>query len=358
MERCGRCILPRSYAAVTFENDGICNLCRDYEKTSRTERVERGIKQTILATIVSKSRWERGKYNCIVPVSGGQDSSYVAYVMRKLFGLRVLGLNFDNGYRSDLALRNLEHLSHNLGIDIITLKINPALLRRLYAHFFRTCGYFCTVCNALGYIVIGSFAAREARLRDTSPLIVGGWSKKYEYQPGLSVFSMKDFGQVLMKDEGLFGALRESPLVDSDVFDTFLSVGDIRQAGSSSSEAKTVGGVGIRFFQLPDYVDYDYREISKNLEQEVGWKKSADGHDTHFDCLLAPLQEYLKHRKFGFGQQTIRNSVLVREGRMSREEALRKSEMEQVTEPAILKQVLSEWEMAIGDVAWDAEWAE
>lgn len=358
MERCSKCILPRSYAAVTFEDDGVCSLCRDHERTSRIEYMERQMKQPILATIISKSRQERGKYNCIVPLSGGQDSSYVAYVMRKQFGLRVLGLNFDNGYRSDLALRNLEHLSHNLEIDIITLKVSPALLRKLYAHFFRTCGYFCTVCNALGYMLIGSFAVREARLYGTCPLIVGGWSKKYEYQPGLSVFSMKSFAQVLMKDEGLFSALRESPLIDSGVLDTFLSIGDIRQAGSGGSEAKRLSGVGIRFIQLPDYLDWDYSKISEILETGVGWKKSADGRDAHFDCVLAPLQEYLKHRKFGFGQQTIRNSVLVREERMSREEALRKNEMEQVTEPAILKQVLSEWEMAIGDVAWDGEWAE
>jgi hypothetical protein len=358
MERCGRCILPRNYAAVTFEDDGVCSLCRDYENTLRTERVERGIKQTILAALVSKSRHERGKYNCIVPVSGGQDSSYVAFVMKRLFHFRVLGLNFDNDYRSDLALRNLEQLSRNLEIDIITLKINPALLRRLYAHFFKTCGYFCTVCNALGYLLIGSFAAREARLNGASPLVVGGWSKKYEYQPDLSVFSMKAFAQVLMKDEGLFSALRESLVIDSSVFDTFLSAGDIRQMEYSSLESRRAGESGICFIQLPDYMDWDYREISKILEREVGWKKSADGRDAHFDCLLAPLQEYLKHRKFGFSQQAIKNSVLIREGQMSREEALRKSDMEQTTEPAILKQVLSEWEMSIEDVAWDSEWAE
>lgn len=293
--RCGECILPRSYAAVTFENDGVCSLCRDYESTLRTERVERELKQTLLAALVSKSRHERGKYNCIVPVSGGQDSSYVAFVMKRLFRLRVLGLNFDNGYRSDLALRNLEQLSHNLEMDIITLKVNPGLLRRLYAYFFKICGYFCTVCNALGYLLIGSFAAREARLNGASPLLVGGWSKKYEYQPGLLVFSMRGFAQVLMKDEGLFSALRESPVVDSNVFDTFLSAGDIRQAEHGSLEGRRVGESGVRFIQLPDYMDWDYREISKILEREVGWKRSADGRDAHFDCLLAPLQEYLKH---------------------------------------------------------------
>ncbi len=353
MERCTRCILPRTYAAVKFGDDGTCNLCAEYPGVHEQERASLATRRAELDRVIAQVRSEGGRYDCIVLMSGGLDSTYVAYLMRRQFGLRVLGLNIDNGYRTPLALENMEETARNLEIDLVTLKPQPVLYRKAFAHFFKTCGYFCTVCNAVGYIVVGSFAAREARLRGSKPLVVGGWSRKYEYQPGLSVLSMKAFGDKLREDPALYEEVRESPLVDPEVFDDFVSIGDIRQLASTSAGTEDAR---LRLVQLPTYLDWDYRRIVATLKEEVGWKKQEHGHEAHFDCWLAPIQEHLKHRRFGFSQETIKNSVLVREGRMSRDDALRKIELEQIEEPPVLRETLAQWDLTVDEIPWDTDW--
>jgi hypothetical protein len=358
MERCTRCILPRSYRAVSFDPAGTCSLCREHApETAAAERAALADKRAELEDIVEALREEgRGRrYDCIVLLSGGLDSSYVAYVMAREYGLRLLGLNVDNGYRTPLALANMDSLVSRLGIGMVTLKPDPGLYRRVFAHFFRTTGYFCTVCNGLGYVLAGSFAHREARLRGTKPLMVGGWSRKYEYQPGLSVLSMKAFGDRLREDAGLYAAVAAEPLIEPGVLEAFVQAGDIRQLTSASAETPDDR---LRMIQLPSCLDWDYRRIVRTLETELGWRRQQGRHEAHFDCRLAPVQEFLKHRRFGFSQETIKNSVLVREGRMTRAEALGREDREQKTEPAVLAEVLAEWDMERADVGWDAPWAE
>jgi len=357
VERCTVCILPRNYEAVTFDEEGICNLCRD-RISSPLDEAAAAEQRTALEEIISAVRAEGRRYDCIVPLSGGQDSAYVAYLMQRRFGLRVLAVNFDNGYRSPLALENIERTTGALRMDLITLHPDRNLLYDLYAHFFRRCGYFCAACNAFGYIVIGSFAVREGRLRGKLPLVVGGWSRKYEYQPGLSVLSMRSFGRILCEDEELTGRLRRSPLVEPQVFEAFLAMEDARQLLSKRPADGRAESSLLRVIHLPEYVDWDYRTIGETLESELGWRRSSVRKDAHFDCRLAPLQEYLKHRRFGFGQMTIKNSVLVREGRMTREEALRRAGLEQSVEPEILSEVLERWGLTSNEVAWDGKWAE
>jgi hypothetical protein len=356
MERCRICILPRSYGAVTFDDQGICSLCREQADLARQGPVGGGEPGGGLDAVVSEARAQAGRYDCIVPVSGGQDSAYAAYLMSRRFGLRVLCVNFDNGYRSDAAVANLERLAAALPADMITLGLQPGLLHRAYAHFLRQTGYPCTACNALGYVVIGSFAMREARLRTSPPLVIGGWSKKYEYQPGLSVLSMKSFGEVLRRDQVLLADLRKAPLVEPAVLDAFTSMEDIRQVFGERLDGSS-RRLPLRAIHLPNYLDWDYREIAPLLERELGWRRPDQRRDAHFDCRLAPLQEWLKYRRFGFGQMTIKNSVLVREGRLTRQEALERARGEQSSEPEVLGEVLASWGVPRGEVAWDAEWA-
>lgn len=356
MLRCKNCLIPRHYSAVSFGDDGICSLCRDHTARSEKEKSEKKVRAKRLEEIVAEVREEDGEYDCIVPVSGGRDSSFVAYTMRRRFGLRVLGVNYDNGYRSPLAVANLERISKALDMNLVTLKPDPSLLQRIFAHFFRTCGYFCLSCDAIGCIVIGSFAAREAWRTGRRPLVVGGWSRKYEYQPGLSVLSMRAFNRILGEDCKLHGAFRENPLVQKGVFDAFVSVDDIRHVMPGSSAAEAVESIAAHAIQLPDYVDWDYQEITDTLKRELGFESPDNSHGAHFDCVLAPVSEYLKNRKYGISQETLRNSVLIREGRITRDEARRRMALEQTTEPPIFRAILADWNVTADEVAWGADW--
>ncbi len=360
MMRCKKCILPSTYTGVTFDENEICSLCKDYGKVSAEESMRRESRTRELEQMVAEARKPRGDYDCLVPVSGGRDSSYVAYVMRKVFGLRVVGVNFDNGYRSELALQNLNIISRALDMDLVTLKVAPELVDRVFAHFLSQAGYFCSACDALGYLVIYTFALREAQRMKTKLLVVGGWSQKHEYQPGLSVLSMKDFGRILERNEHLLTSLKGHPLIDRSVFERFVQLGDIRRALPKPVAPQTDGQPIPKVIQLPDYWEWNYKVIDEALQNALGWK-SAGGLDTaHFDCVLSPIPEFLKRRKFGFSQETLRTSVLIREGLIDREKALSELEARETNEvemPGTLAWALEKWGMTPEQVAWDAEWS-
>jgi hypothetical protein len=353
-ERCKTCVLPTSYSEVTFDSSGTCNLCRQARQPDSPNTPAHLPKQesSELLDLIDKARKQKGPYDCLVPLSGGQDSAYVAYLLARHHNLKILGVNFDNGYRSPLAIANMESISQSLGISLITLKLNSSLLHRLYRHFFASCGYFCTVCNAIGYVTIASFVARQKKITGINPLVAGGWSKKYEYQPGLSVLSMQSFGEILMRDPSLYQGLIEDPLIDPEVLDALIQVGDIRQFCTTEENSR------LRLVHLPNHMDWDYRQIAETLQKEFNWQRPDSGKDAHFDCELAPLQDHLKVKRFGFGQMTIKNSVLIRDGHMDRREALNRCKQEQLEEPAILQTILKDWNMDHKDVGWDAKWAE
>ncbi len=388
--RCKKCVIPVHYKEVDFDEEGVCSLCRNFgQDTIVPESQAKKLEQ-----IVEAKKKLNLPYDCIIPLSGGWDSAFAAYIMKKKFGMKLLGLNIDNGFRTPHALANMDIIAKKLDMNLVTMKPEPGLMGELFGHFLEKFGYFCTVCNSVGYILIGSFTAREARRLGAPPLVVGGWSKKYEFQPGVELFSLGGFARTLSKNKPLFNKLRNNILVEPAVFDLFITMGDTRQINASP-----------HFIQLPDFMDWDYREIERVLIEELEMIRPGDkvpgyeeenpededttmtgnncssGNDLslvsphaiphnkdstarknrkpkrhHYDCSLHPLNEYIKYRRMGMSQETLRNSVLIREGRMTREEALEKEEMVRKEEPEILKDAMKEWNVRYEDINWDGDW--
>ena len=346
---CTRCILPRTYPDIFFNEKGVCNYClRESEQGEKNSPHH-------LDGIIRSFKGKNKKYDVIVGLSGGKDSSYVAYYLKKKYDLKILGLNYDVGYRSAYALKNIELIADNLDIDLVTIRPNQAFIRKLFSHFLKRRGEFCSVCNNLGYLIGASFSLNQKRSLGFSPLMVGGWSKKYEFQHGISVTSMKYFFENLSRD--LMGELVDQPFIEEEVVRSFMRIGDPRQAQIGTDLHKELGDSAMNFIQLPDYINWDIREIPKVLSKELGWEHPADVHESHFDCTLFPLKEYLKFRKYGLTQETIKNSVLIREGLMSREEALRRASLEQRAEPEILNEFFGELGISKEEVNWEAEWS-
>jgi hypothetical protein len=113
----------------------------------------------------------------------------------------------------------------------------------------------------------------------------------------------------------------------------------------------------MNFIQLPDYIQWNVREIPEILSRELGWEHPADVHESHFDCTLFPLKEYLKFKKYGLTQETIKNSVLIREGLMSRDEAMTRASLEQREEPEGLSGFLEKLGVSKEEINWEAEWS-
>lgn len=350
--RCTKCILPDTYPGIHFDNDGICNVCLSSREHKKNQN---GLNKDTLDQIIKRSKEKSKKYDAIVGLSGGKDSSYVAYYLKNEYGLRMLGMNYDIGYRSPYAVENLENITNKLNIDLLTIRPNRAFLKKLFVHFLKQHGEFCSVCNNLGYLIGASLSWNQRLTLGFSPLMIGGWSKKYEFQQGVSVTSMQYFFENL--SEGLLEELITQPFIEQKVVETFMNLKDPRQAQIGTDAHKKLGHYAMNFIQLPDYIDWNPREIPSVLSEKLHWKHPSDVHESHFDCILFPLKEYLKFRKYGLTQETIKNSVLIREGLMTREEAIQRIDLEQTTEPEILTPFFRDLGILKEEVNWDGEWS-
>jgi len=350
--RCRRCILPSSYPGIDFDADGVCTFCRAAPSPDAMQPAAH--RKTQLDAIINAYRG-KGAYDVIVGLSGGKDSSYVAWYLHNEYHLRILGINFDNGYRSEYALKNIAVLSDTLGIDVVTIGPNLKFLKKMYAHFLRRRGEFCSVCNNMGYLLVASFCRREQRLHGVSPLAVGGWSKRYEFQPGVSVTSMQYFFETLTPS--LLEELMAQPFIEEAVVERYRRLHDPRQAQLETTGGAEKNAVAMDMIQLPDYIQWNMKDIPDFLEQTLGWRRPPNIHASHFDCTVFPIKGFLKYRKFGLSQETIKNSVMIREGAMSREEALARCSLDQRDEPSVYRGFLADLGLAPEDVSDDAEWS-
>ena len=348
--RCTRCILPDSHPTISFNDQGICNFCLEpiAERENYTE-----LKKQLDKII--KSYKGKGRYDVILGLSGGKDSTYVAYYLKKEYNLKILGFNFDNGYRSEIAIRNLSALVDNLGIDLVTVRPNQAFMKRLYGHFLKKQGEFCSVCNNLGYVYMASFCCDQKKTLGYSPLTVGGWSRIYEYQPGVSVTSLQYFFQNLNRE--LEEELMSQVTLDANVIRTYKRLRDPRQVKIGSKDYEENKEYLIDLIQLPDYVEWDLMRIPQILKKELGWEQPSGKHDSHFDCSLFPIKEFLKYKKFGLTQETIKNSTLIRRGVMTRNEALQRMALEQRTEPDRYQDFIDELGLHRSEINDRAEWS-
>jgi hypothetical protein len=352
VKRCSKCILPDTYPGIRFDKSGLCNLCSSWKNSEELrEKKTKGD----LDRIIREFRGRTPKYDAIVGLSGGKDSTYVAYYLKREYDLKILGMNYDIGYRSGYALENLQTLCNRLDIDLVTCRPNRTFLRKLFVHFLRERGEFCSACNNLGYLIGASLSWREKLFLGFSPLMVGGWSKQYEFQQGVSVTSMEYFFKNLTPE--LLEELLAHPFIEEDVVRRFKQLKDPRQAQIGTEQHEKLGEYALHLIQLPDYVDWNPREIPYVLSKEVGWIHPPDVHESHFDCMLFPIKEYLKFKKYGLSQETIKNSVLIREGVMDREEALQRISLEQRTEPEVMESFLEELGITREDINWEGEWS-
>lgn len=107
--RCKRCLLPSSINGITFDTDGVCNHCRSYERDFAQWDVIKDRKAIEFQELLARAKSLNRPYDCLVPLSGGKDSTYVLYLVTKVYKLRTLAVTLDNGYLSDLAKENIKN---------------------------------------------------------------------------------------------------------------------------------------------------------------------------------------------------------------------------------------------------------
>lgn len=138
------CGLPETHETISFDDEGVCNICRQHE--FKKEQIDWGENKLILDGLIDEYR---GKfdYDCIVPFSGGKDSTWTLYYLVKEYGIKPLVVRFDHGFLRPNLEENTKRTIRNLGVDIMTFTPNWKVVQKLMLQAFLEKGDFCWHCH-------------------------------------------------------------------------------------------------------------------------------------------------------------------------------------------------------------------
>lgn len=303
--RCSRCILPENFPQLELDDTRLCKKCREYD--TKYARKDYSSLHAELERIVSWAKNQHKRFDCVIPFSGGKDSSYSLYYAKERLGLKVLAVNFNNGLRTTAALKNIEKIIHRLDVAYVCYGPNWSLMRRLYREFFLKTGQFCFPCD----MGIWATVHRVAEQYDV-PLIFSGYSAQIEGRHA-HIYS---YNNNLFKN--IVGAIASKAELKD-----FLAENKMKKMGRRLKHMRLTRYR--RQISLPDYVVWDDNDLKDVITNKLEWEKNSDGSSDHIDCLFAPIKNYLMVTKWGFGEKTTKYAAMVRSGELERNEALRKA---------------------------------
>lgn len=310
---CTKCVMPNTKPDLSFDEEGVCDACRSAETKSTIDWKAR---EAEFRELVARFKGaNKSNYDCVIPISGGKDSHYQAYMARE-YGLNPLLVNFEATLRNDLGRKNLENI-RQFG-DLIEFKKNPAVYKKMCLEAFQQVGDH----EWPNHIGIFTFPVRVA-VQFKIPLILWGENSQLEYG-GPKAARMKnmldrrwleEFGGLLgLRVEDLVGA---RGITKEDLVSYFYP---------SDEELKDAGIFGAF---LGYYFKWDARP-QVDLMKKYGFSVKEDGpvegtytNYENLDDAIVGIHDYLKFVKFGFGRTTDHACLDIRNGRMTRDEAIK-----------------------------------
>lgn len=304
--RCTRCIMDTSDPDIEFDDNGICNHCKlyDYRISRSVFSGDEGKEK--LNKIVHKIK-EKGiskEYDCIIGLSGGVDSTYTAYLVQNL-GLRPLAVHLDNGWDSELAVKNIENIVRELDIDLYTHVMEWEEFKDIQLSFLKASTpdseipsdhaifsllYDMANKKDVKYVILGTNIRTESHLPNA-------WSRgHYDWKYIMSI--QKQFGR--------------------KIFNTFPHMNLWKLIKMRFKTQK--------WFEILNYIDYTKKDAMRIIEAELGWKYYGG---KHYESIYTRFyQGFWLPQKFGFDKRKCHLSSLICSGEITREEALKELENE------------------------------
>jgi hypothetical protein len=333
--RCSRCILPDTLSTITFDEDGVCNHCRKYDDDFKDWDLIKDRREREFVEILEKAKKLGRPYDCLVPLSGGKDSTYALYLCTKVYNLKTLAITLDNGYLSNPAKENITNALASCTADHIYYTLSRRDSADLFKLFTERTGDFCNACmRGINYSI--EFAASTFRI----PVIIKGSGRRVQYVSQIKEVSSLNtasyFANVIKKSPEV---KRFGHLADHKHRLEFQKI-----AGGISDIFHVPRTVMMRFIPqhigMYDYIYKPFPEIIEIIKREMKWK-DASGSVEHLDCELHDIPFYKDTLRIAnITHETFHRSALIRQGIITRDEAL-KLEEEELNEKKPPKELLS-----------------
>lgn len=299
---CSRCVMDTATTEITFDDKGVCNFCHQYDNvTTKDLYVDKGGEERLNNLIAKiKKDGKNRQYDCLIGISGGVDSSYVAYLVKKVYGLRALAIHLDNGWNSELAVANVEHIVKKLDIDLSTYVLDWKEFKDIQTSFLKASvsNVEIPTDHAIWALLIKTAAKHKI------PYIIAGNNVVTEsIMPESWLYGSKDskFIKSIHKQFGKVKLKTYPSLSTLDYIDYLL----IR---------------GIRWVPILNYINFVKSDAKQLLIEELGWR---DYGGKHYESIFTRFfHSFYLPVKFGYDLRKSYLSALVCSGQMSRTDAL------------------------------------
>ena len=301
---CSRCVMDTTDPNIVFDNDGICNHCTNaINKLSLPPySLSSEEKDKALGEIIQriKKKGEGKKHNCVIGLSGGVDSSYLAYLVKQ-WGLRPIVVHLDNHWNSEIAEQNINNICKILNFEEERVLLNWSEFKDIQLAFLKAStpdseipsdnGIFSLLCNTaikykIKYILSGYNVSSES-------ILPSAWSQGHQDKIYIKAVHKR------------FGKIKNTSIKLISIWDTIYNT-KIRK---------------IKIISILDYINYDKEKAKVIISKELNWKNYGRKHGESDYTRI--FQEYILPVKFGFDKRKAHFSSLIAAGQMTREEAIK-----------------------------------
>lgn len=346
---CNKCILTDETPGIIFDENGVCNYCASHE--SATVQGEEKLME-----ILNQYRGKRGKYDCMVGLSGGRDSTYTLWKLVNDHKMKVLAIHYDNPFTSEQARINMHRAIEILGVDIIkwsfpkdvhvnatkkALKVwshrpSSIMIPIVCAHcknWWPTIFKYARV-NEVSLIVIGSNPLETASFKKEG---FGGARSYHKFSNVKNIISKS------MKE------LSTNPRYLTSV--SWPLVLSMYLGASHSSPYLKWRYKDINVIRLFDFIKWDEAEVESTIAAKLGWRKSPEvASSWRFDCRLDYVRRKMYSSTVGVTELRDLLSKMIREGMITRAKALERLKEEDHIPLVVIDDVLSKLDMQLSDL--------
>lgn len=301
---CKRCVMDTSDDDIFFDSEGICNHCKDFEKTISSPKLDKKTVSQQLKLLIEKvkSKGENKKYDCLVGISGGVDSCYTAYLCKK-WGLKPLLIHMDNGWNSEIAVKNVKKIVDKLKLDYVSYVLDWEEFREIQLAFLKSSIVDLEMPTD---IAIAASLYKTANKYDIKYIISGG---NYSGEGILPL----SWGYHVLKDEKLYRhivkrhttqKIKKTPIVGlkGEIYYKFIK--------------------RIKYVYPLNFTSYDKDNAREFLKEEFEWKDYGGKH--HESKITGFWQSYAMPTKYNMDYRRATYSSQIISGQISRSEALNK----------------------------------
>lgn len=312
---CKNCLNMSTRPRIKFDERGWCNACQWMEEKKHLDWASR---QEELKELLNKYRSQSGGFDCIVPVSGGKDGSYIAHTLKHKYGMNPLAVTVRPALSLEIGDKNLSNFIQS-GFNHIHISTNPKVLDRLNKYGFIEKGF-----PYYGWLIAIMTAVIKTAANFKIPLIFYGEDGEVEYggsaeSKNRALYNVEYMKRIYLEGghEKVFNRIKE----DGDISDSDLSLFVFPKDDEISE-------IGLSFTHWSYFEPWDSYRNYIVAKEHCGLMEKEDGNNDTFtnfaqnDQALYALHAYMMYLKFGFGRATQDAGIEIRRGAMARDQAL------------------------------------